>query len=77
MAAPITMRCRTRTRPAAISEPASEPTAMNVPSSPYSVGPLSKTSVAISADVIWKFSPKVPAKNTVARISNRSGRPRT
>ena len=52
-------------RRAASSAPVSEPTAMNVPSRPYSLAPLSKTSVAISAEVIWKFRPKVPAKNTM------------
>ena len=50
---------------------------MNVPSRPYCVAPLPKTSVAISADVSWKLSPKVPVKNTIARISIRSGRSRT
>ena len=51
-------------RRAAINAPASEPMAMNEPSSPNSLAPLSKTSVAIRAEVIWKFMPKVPAKNT-------------
>ncbi len=50
---------------------------MVVPSRPYSVAPLSKTWVAMSAEVIWKFSPKVPAKKTTASTSIRSGRPRT
>ena len=35
---------------------------------PNSPAPLPKTSVAISAEVIWKFIPKVPAKNTMIRI---------
>ena len=50
---------------------------MNVPSRPYAVGPLSNTSVAISAEVIWKFRPKVPVKPTIASTSSRSGRSRT
>ena len=35
---------------------------------PNSPAPLPKTSVAIRAEVIWKFMPKVPAKNTITRI---------
>ncbi len=61
-------RSRTRTRRAAISAPVSEPTAITDPSTPYSVAPLWNTSVAISAEVIWKFMPNVPAKNTMIRI---------
>ena len=47
------------------------------PSRPYSPAPLSNTSVAISAEVSWKFRPNVPTKNTIARTSIRSGRPAT
>ena len=35
---------------------------------PNSPAPLPKTWVAISAEVIWKFIPKVPAKKTSTRI---------
>ena len=73
-AAMITRRCRIRPRRAASSAPDSEPIASVVPRMPYSLAPLWNTSVAISADVSWKFSPKVPAKNTMVRISIRSGR---
>ena len=44
---------------------------------PYSPAPLPYTSVAISAVVIWKFSPNVPAQNTTAITSMMSGRDRT
>ena len=37
------------------------------------VAPLSKTWVAIRAEVIWKFSPKVPAKNTDAQDQHQVG----
>ena len=50
---------------------------MNVPRRPYSVGPLSYTSVAIRAEVIWKFRPKVPVNPTIPSTSSRSGRLRT
>ena len=44
---------------------------------PYSPAPLPKTWVAIRAEVIWKFIPKVPAKNTITRIAIMFGWPRT
>ncbi len=47
------------------------------PRTPYSPAPLPYTSVAISAVVIWKFSPNVPAQNTTAITSMMSGRDRT
>jgi hypothetical protein len=72
--AATTRRWRTYGRRAAHREPVSEPTARNVPSRPYSVAPFPKTWVAIRAEVIWKLRPKVPVKNTIARISSRSGR---
>ncbi len=65
-----------RVRRAAISAPVSEPTAIAEPSRPYSVAPWWKTWVAISAEVIWKFRPKVPAKKTMLSTIIRSGRPR-
>jgi hypothetical protein len=74
IAAMITSRCRIRPRRAARRAPDSEPIARVVPSRPYSPAPLWNTSVAIRAEVIWKFRPKVPAKNTMVRISIRSGR---
>ena len=40
------------------------------------MAPWWKTWVDIRAEVIWKFSPNVPAKNTIERTSIRSGRPR-
>ena len=73
-AAPITRRARIRTRRAASSAPASEPIASTEPRMPYSPAPLWNTWVAISADVSWKFSPKVPAKNTATSTIIRSGR---
>ena len=41
---------------------------------PYSPAPLWNALVAISAEVIWKFSPKVPAKKTATSTIIRSGR---
>ena len=74
----ITSRSRGRpTRRAPRSAPVSDPMARVEPSRPYSPGPFSKTWVAIRAEVIWKFMPNVPAKNTATRISLRSGRLRT
>ena len=55
----------------------SEPTAMIEPSSPNSPAPLSKTLVAISAIVIWKFMPKVPSTKTSSMTSWMSRRIRT
>ena len=51
--------------------------AMIEPSRPYSPGPLSKTFVAMSAIVSWKFIPNVPRTKTSAMMSTRSGRPLT
>ena len=64
-------------RRAASSAPVSEPTAMNVPRIPYAAAPLWNCCWAISAEVIWKFMPKVPTKNATHRISSRSPRCRT
>ena len=57
------------TRRAAISAPTSDPTAIDEPRMPYSPAPLPNTWVAISAEVIWKFIPNVPAKKTITRIA--------
>lgn len=64
-------------RRAASSAPASEPTAITEPSIPYSPAPLSNTSRAISAVVIWKFSPNVPTTPISDMTRIRSGRCRT
>jgi hypothetical protein len=61
----------------ASSEPVSDPIARIDPSTPYSPAPLSYTRVAMSAVVIWKFRPNVPAQNTTAITSMMSGRERT
>ena len=50
---------------------------MNEPSSPNSLAPLPNTSVAIRAEVIWKFMPNVPAKNTSTRTISILGWLRT
>ena len=42
----------------------SEPMATAEPRMPNSPAPLPNTCVAISAEVIWKFIPNVPAKKT-------------
>ena len=68
VAAKMSSRSRIVGRRAASSAPASEPTASAEPRMPNSPAPLSKTWVAMSAEVIWKFIPKVPAKKTSTRI---------
>ncbi len=68
---------RGRARRAATSDPMSEPIARIDPRSPYSPAPLPNTSVAMSAVVIWKLKPNVPAQKTIARMSMMSGRART
>ena len=75
-AAANSSRTRTLGRRAARSAPVNEPTASAEPSRPNSLAPFPKTSVAIRADVIWKFMPKVPAKNTRTRIISIFGWPR-
>ena len=76
-AATTSSRTRIVDRRADISAPASEPIAMNEPSSPNSLAPLPNTSVAIRAEVIWKFMPNVPAKNTSTRTISILGWLRT
>ncbi len=68
---------RTFGRRAASSAPESEPIASAEASRPNSPAPLPNSSVAIRAEVIWKFMPKVPAKKTTTRISSIFGCPAT
>ena len=75
--APSSTRSRGWLRRADSSAALSDPIAMIEPSRPYSVGPLWKACVAISAVVIWKFMPNVPRTKTRPMSSMRSGRLRT
>ena len=65
-------------RRAATSAPASEPTAMKVPRSPYCLGPEPELLLGHQRRLVsWKFIPKVPTKNTTQSTSRISRADRT
>ncbi len=64
-------------RPAATKAPAMVPIAMMDDNRPKPLAPAWNTSTAMVEMKIWKFRPKVPIRNSMARIAIRSGRPLT